>query len=66
MKLLLNGDPQELSDGTTVAELVAQRLPSPNGVAVAVDEELVPRSQWASRILSDGERVEVLSAVQGG
>jgi sulfur carrier protein len=36
------------------------------GVAVAVDGEVVPRGQWTSTELHDGQRVEVLQAVQGG
>lgn len=36
------------------------------GIAVAVDREVVPRSEWASRTLADGASVEVLTAVQGG
>jgi sulfur carrier protein len=36
------------------------------GIAVAVDREVVPRGEWASRTLDDGARVEVLTAVQGG
>jgi sulfur carrier protein len=36
------------------------------GVAVAVDGEVVPRSQWQSFALADGAHVEVLTAMQGG
>lgn len=36
------------------------------GVAVAVDGEVVPRSEWPSTALSEGRQVEVLQAVQGG
>ncbi|MGI8844738.1 MAG: sulfur carrier protein ThiS, partial [Thermoleophilaceae bacterium] len=36
------------------------------GVAVAVDGEVVPRAQWATRELGAGGQVEVLHAVQGG
>jgi sulfur carrier protein len=40
--------------------------PDGRGVAVAVDGEVVPRGQWTATGLSDGQRVEVLQAVQGG
>ncbi|MCA1689192.1 MAG: sulfur carrier protein ThiS [Actinobacteria bacterium] len=36
------------------------------GVAVAVDGEVVPRSEWEARPLADGARVEVVGAIQGG
>jgi len=39
---------------------------STRGVAVALNEEVVPRSAWAERRLSEGDRVEIVGAVQGG
>jgi sulfur carrier protein len=36
------------------------------GVAVAVDGQVVPRSQWAATPLVDGSHVEVVNAIQGG
>ena len=63
----VNGRPRELGDGTTVAALVAQAgQDRPRGVAVAIDAEVVPRGDWGERELHDGERVEILTAVQGG
>ncbi|HEX8856392.1 MAG TPA: sulfur carrier protein ThiS [Thermoleophilaceae bacterium] len=68
MKVLLNGEPVELADGTTVAGAVSASgaEPSGRGIAVAVNGEVVPRGEWASIELTEGERVEVLQAVQGG
>jgi sulfur carrier protein len=69
MKIVLNGSEREVPDGMTVADVVA-RLSEPGaegrGVAVAVGAEVVPRSKWRARELADGERVEVLGAIQGG
>jgi sulfur carrier protein len=69
MRLLVNGEPRELPDALSVAELVAGEAPGlgeGRGVAVAVDEQVVPRSEWAATRLEDGQRVEVLAAMQGG
>lgn len=51
-----------------VASLVAERLgdPAPDGIAVAVDGEVVPRSQWPTTGLAAGAVVEIVTAVQGG
>ena len=68
MKLTVNGDPTELPQGATVEALV-QLLELPaagRGVAVAVDREVVPRGAWDSTALTEGARVEVVHAVQGG
>jgi sulfur carrier protein len=64
----VNGQPSEVREGETVAA-VLQRLgvePGRRGVAVAVDGEVVPRSDWDGLPLADGARVEVLTAMQGG
>jgi sulfur carrier protein len=68
MEITLNGSPRELPDGTTVAELVVTvgGRPDGRGIAVAVETEVIPRSAWEQTRLVDGERVEVLVAVQGG
>ncbi len=68
MEVILNGVSRELADGATVTELVALLggRPDGRGVAVAIETEVVPRSEWDQTTLLDGERVEVLVAVQGG
>ncbi|HSA41419.1 MAG TPA: sulfur carrier protein ThiS [Mycobacterium sp.] len=65
MKLIVNDEEMEVEDSATVAA-VLDRLGVPDkGVAVAVDWAVAPRSEW-DRPLTDGARVEVLTAVQGG
>ncbi len=68
MKVLLNGSEAELGDGATVQAAVdSLALPaSGRGVAVAVDAEVVPRTQWDTHELQEGARIEVLRAIQGG
>ena len=68
MKVVLNGGEQELPDEATVDDAVAASgaPDSRRGLAVAVDGEVAPRSEWGSTRLAEGQRVEVLQAVQGG
>jgi sulfur carrier protein len=68
MRVLLNGSEAELADGATVLTAVESlALPAANrGVAVAVDAEVVPRTQWNTHKLDEGARVEILRAIQGG
>ena len=68
MTIVLNGEARELPPGTTVRALLAA-LDVPgggNGVAVAVDAEVVPRGEWDTMELDEGARVEVLRVIQGG
>lgn len=64
----LNGTRLHGRDGATVAELLADLgvEPQARGVAVAIDGEVVPRGDWATRAVGDGARVEALTAMQGG
>lgn len=62
----VNGEARDLAAGTTLDVLVATLTPAPAGVAAAVNEAVVPRSEWPRTTLGDGDRVEVLTAVQGG
>jgi sulfur carrier protein len=66
MRLMINGDSREVAGEQTVAVLVATITSERRGVAVAVNGEVVPRTQWPVASLRDGDRVEVLSAAQGG
>jgi sulfur carrier protein len=66
MRVLVNGQPRELPPDTTVAAVVASVTAAPTGVAVAVNETVVPRGSWESVRLGEADRVEVLTAVQGG
>ncbi|MEU7568569.1 sulfur carrier protein ThiS [Streptomyces fradiae] len=62
----VNGEPRELAAPVALDALVAALTAAPSGVAAAVNETVVPRGAWASTVLRDGDRVEVLTAVQGG
>jgi sulfur carrier protein len=66
MTITVNGERRELSEGTTVAALVADLGTGERGVAVAVNSEVVSRSRWSGTPLQPGDRVEVLGAAQGG
>ena len=65
MKVLVNDEFVEVDERTTVAELLVKLGIPDKGIAVAVDWAVLPRSQWDSS-LSDGAKVEVVTAVQGG
>lgn len=66
LKIVLNGEVVAVESETSIDSLVASRAPSTKGVAVAVNAEVVPKSMWQSTFLCDGDRVELLTAAQGG
>jgi sulfur carrier protein len=65
--ILVNGEPRAL-DGLTIVSLL-ERIGLPQGIrgiAVAVDGEVVSRSEWTTVAVPGGASVEVLHALQGG
>jgi sulfur carrier protein len=64
----LNGQQSDVRAGETVAAALARLnlALDARGVAVAVDGQVVPRTQWESFALAEHARVEVLTAMQGG
>jgi sulfur carrier protein len=68
MLLSVNGEPVEVpgAGAALLDVLAAVGMGDLRGVAVALDEEVVPRSEWATRRLHEGQRLEVVRASQGG
>ncbi len=68
MLVMINGERRELPFEATVETVVESlsNAPGGRGVAVAVGGEVVPRAAWAGTKLTEGARVEVVAAVQGG
>lgn len=66
MTISVNGEPREVAAGTTLDAVVAILTAARSGVAAALNETVVPRGQWTATPVGDGDRVEILTAVQGG
>ncbi|QEY60750.1 sulfur carrier protein ThiS [Metapseudomonas lalkuanensis] len=66
MRIQLNGESFELPDGHTVADLISRLDLAGRRVAVELNLDIVPRSQHAATVLSEGDRVEVVHAIGGG
>lgn len=66
MKITVNGVERETDEGSSVAGVVATVSGRASGIAVAVNDEVVPRADWKTTIVREADRIEVLTAVQGG
>jgi sulfur carrier protein len=66
MQVVINGKPEDLPAGATVADLI-RRLGLENAPCAAeVNRSLVPKRDHAARALADGDRVELVTLVGGG
>lgn len=66
MNILLNGTERAVDVGATVASLVDELGVPARGTAIVIDGEVVPRSEWPAIMLRDQQRIELITAVQGG
>ena len=66
MRLVVNGDPLDLHDGSTVEELLAHLNLGGKWVLVERNGEPVERRHLATTELADGDRLELVKAVAGG
>ena len=67
MEVTINQKKQELQAGSSIAELVAAYGYNPgDGIAVAVNETVIPKDQWDQYILSNADEVTLIQAKQGG
>lgn len=66
MRVRVNGEDRELAEGVSVAALLESMELEVNGIAVALNMEIVRRGEYGDTNLSDGDEVEIVRAVGGG
>ena len=70
MRLKINGEERDGPWGDLAAvwraETAALELPNPRGFAIALNGAVVRRDAWANTVLNEGDRVEIIRAMQGG
>lgn len=66
MNLVVNGDPHQAPEHSTIADLLTQLELDARQVAVERNREIVPRSTYAETQLRDGDVLEIVTFVGGG
>jgi sulfur carrier protein len=62
----INGIREKVKAGTTISILINDLNIANRKIALEVNGEIIPRSQFDSRILEDGDQIEIVTAVGGG
>tara|TARA_B110000483_G_scaffold20723_1_gene23243 strand:+ start:803 stop:1012 length:210 start_codon:yes stop_codon:yes gene_type:complete len=62
----INGTIKEIQTGTTISALTNDLDVAHKKIALEINEEIIPRSQFDSRILQNGDKIEIVTAVGGG
>jgi sulfur carrier protein len=66
VEITVNGQRRDAADELSLAELVGQVSDRSSGIAVALNSEVVPRGDWPGTAVRPGDRIDVVTAVQGG
>ena len=67
MEVIVNNKPHKLSKKINVQDLLNQLdLPSQQGIAVAINQAIIPKTDWQITQLSDRDDVMIITATQGG
>lgn len=66
MRLIINGEPRDLSGVSTVASLVERLELKADRLAIELNREIVTRSDWEQTQLQDGDQLEIVHFVGGG
>jgi sulfur carrier protein len=66
MTVVVNGKPTEIPEGETLLALIRRLEVPQNGVAIALNLQVVPRTEHSLTKLKPGDRVELVRAVGGG
>ncbi len=66
MTVVINGEERLLVEGRTIADLLAELRLGGRRIAVEMNRDIVPRAEYASRPIRDGDRIEIVQFVGGG
>lgn len=66
MKVLVNNKETELTQGNLISDLAAQLQLPPQGVAIAVNNRMIPRNEWDTHTLSSNDSLVIIKAACGG
>ncbi len=70
MKVFINGEERQLTTNSitlkTLLKTYYPHLLEAKGIAIAVNQEVVPKSRWENYRLKEKDKIEIVSAFQGG
>ena len=66
MHITLNGSDREIPEQLSAAALLQDLGLAGRRLALEINQEIVPRSRFETRLLRDGDRVEIVQAIGGG
>ena len=66
MNILLNNKPEILFDGSTVKKLLENKNIKNKYYAVEINRKIIPKSEYKTYVIKDGDKIEIITAIGGG
>ena len=67
MEIFINSRPKSLPDSITVQQLLNEEIPDKQkGIAIAINNKVVPKTDWESKTIVDKDNIIIIKATQGG
>ena len=66
MRIEINGEPRNVADESYLSDLVSELSLPPERVAIELNKEVVRRADWATTLMTEGDRIEIVHFVGGG
>ena len=67
MQITINKQPYQFEENTSLENAIEiLKLMETNGIALALNEEIVPRNEWKETVLYNEDKIIIIGAVAGG
>lgn len=64
--VLVNENPIEVEENATLTQLLQKVNASVEGIAIAINDEIIAKNTWKSKAIKDNDNVLIIKATQGG
>ncbi|RJG49422.1 sulfur carrier protein ThiS [Motilimonas pumila] len=66
IKISINGEVRHIAANTNIAQLLVEIGNAEQGVALAVNQAIIARSEWPAHIINHGDEISLFQAIAGG
>ncbi|WP_413596432.1 sulfur carrier protein ThiS [Citrobacter youngae] len=66
MQIQFNDEPLQCAEGQTISELLTQLNQHKPGMALALNQQILPRDQWQQQIVQEGDQILLFQVIAGG
>ena len=66
MTVKINNQPKDILENTSVAQLLKQLEQPENGIAVAINQKIITKTNWNHKTITNGDTILIIQATQGG